>query len=202
MMKKLISCWIYCSSLRQGITSIIISHKLHEVIRVADAITILRDGSTIETLIKGRDEFSEDRIIQGMVGRKLTDRFPKRTPNIWKINLLLRTGPYMILLIRTKVLDNVSFYIKKGEVVGIAGLMGAGRTELAKSIFGRSYGSRISGEIYKDGKIINTDTVSNAIENGLAYVTEDRKTEGLALMHDIKTNLTQANLFKVSKRRC
>ena len=185
----------------KGITSIIISHKLHEVIRVADAITILRDGSTIETLIKGRDEFSEDRIIQGMVGRKLTDRFPKRTPNILEDQFVVKNWTvYDPIDQDKKVLDNVSFYIKKGEVVGIAGLMGAGRTELAKSIFGRSYGSRISGEIYKDGKIINTDTVSNAIENGLAYVTEDRKTEGLALMHDIKTNLTQANLFKVSKR--
>lgn len=185
----------------KGITSIIISHKLHEVIRVADAITILRDGATIETLVKGSYEFSEDRIIQGMVGRKLTDRFPKRTPNILEDKFVVKDwNVYDTLEQDKKIIDNANIHINKGEVVGIAGLMGAGRTEFAKSIFGRSYGSRITGEIYKDGKKINTDTVSNAIENGLAYVTEDRKTEGLALVHDIKSNLTQANLSKISNR--
>jgi putative multiple sugar transport system ATP-binding protein len=185
----------------KGISSIIITHKLNEVIKVADAITILRDGATIETLIKGEDEFSEDRIIQGMVGRKLTDRFPKRDPRILDDQFVVKDwNVYDPLDPERKVINNINIHINKGEVVGIAGLMGAGRTELAKSIFGRSYGSKITGEIFKDGKKINTDTVSSAINNGLAYVTEDRKSEGLVLMHDIKSNLTQANLSKISNR--
>jgi putative multiple sugar transport system ATP-binding protein len=185
----------------KGITSIIISHKLNEVIKIADAITILRDGATIETLVKGEDEFSEDRIIQGMVGRKLTDRFPKRESKILDDQFVIKDWVVYDTLDQDKLMiNNVNIHIKKGEVVGIAGLMGAGRTELAKSIFGGVYGSKITGEIYKDGKKITTGTISDAINNGIAYVTEDRKTEGLVIAHDIKSNLTQANLGKISKR--
>ena len=132
---------------KQGMTSIIISHKLNEVAYVADKITVIRDGSTIETLDKKKDTFTEDRIIQGMVGRELTDRFPKREKkNIGDIALEVKnwTVHHQVYTDR-KVVDNVSMYVRQGEVLGISGLMGAGRTELAMSIFGKSYGKDISG---------------------------------------------------------
>ncbi len=152
----------------QNLTSIIISHKLNEVSYVADKITVIRDGSTIETLTKGIDDFSEARIINGMVGHR-------------------------------KVVNNVSMNVRKGEVVGISGLMGAGRTELAMSIFGKSYGENISGTLKIDGKEVRLNTVQEAIKHKLAYVTEDRKGNGLILTNPIKINTTLANLDAVSK---
>lgn len=186
---------------KQGISSILISHKLNEVSKVADSITILRDGATIETLSVEKDNITEDRIIKGMVGRDLLHRFPKREPNIGDIIFEVKNwNVYHPLHDDRKVIDNVSFYIRKGEIVGIAGLMGAGRTELAMSIFGRTYGRKISGHIYKDGKEVHLTTVSRAIENGVAYVTEDRKNYGLILIDDIKRNITLANLKKISNK--
>lgn len=186
---------------KEGMTSIIISHKLNEISYVADKITVIRDGSTIETLDKKTDDISENRIIQGMVGRELTDRFPKR-PNV-------KTGPvsmevrdwtvYHPLYSERKVVDNVSFKVHKGEVVGISGLMGAGRTELAMSIFGKSYGTGIRGQVLINGKEVKMNTVEEAIKNGLAYVTEDRKGNGLILSNSIKINTTLANLKHVSR---
>ncbi|MDK2810814.1 MAG: putative multiple sugar transport system ATP-binding protein [Petroclostridium sp.] len=185
---------------KQGITSILISHKLNEISKVADSITIIRDGQTIETLYKGKDEITEDRIIKGMVGRELVDRFPKREPNIGEIIFEVKDwNVYHPLHEDRKIIDNVSFHIRKGEVVGIAGLMGAGRTELAMSIFGKSYGKKISGRIFKNGKELHITNVSNAIKNGLAYVTEDRKNYGLILIDNIKRNTTLASLNKISK---
>ena len=124
----------------EGMTCIIITHKLNEVSYVADKITVIRDGSTIETLVKGVDDFSEDRIIKGMVGREIADRFPKRYDvKIGDINMEVKNWTvYHPTNSERKVVDNVSINVRKGEVVGISGLMGAGRTELAKSIFGRS----------------------------------------------------------------
>ncbi len=185
---------------RQGMTSIIISHKLNEVAYVADKITVIRDGSTIETMDKAKDVFTEDRIIQGMVGRELTDRFPKReTKNISDISLEVKnwTVHHQIYSER-KVVDNVSIYVRKGEVLGISGLMGAGRTELAMSIFGQSYGKDISGELYIDGKEVKLHSVQEAIEHKIAYVTEDRKGNGLILSNPIRINTTLANLAGVS----
>lgn len=185
---------------KQGITSILISHKLNEISKVADSITIIRDGQTIETLYKGKDEITEDRIIKGMVGRELVDRFPKREQNIGEIIFEVKDwNVYHPLHEDRKIIDNVSFHIRKGEVVGIAGLMGAGRTELAMSIFGKSYGKKISGRIFKNGKELHITNVSNAIKNGLAYVTEDRKNYGLILIDNIKRNTTLASLNKISK---
>ncbi|MBZ4647260.1 MAG: Monosaccharide-transporting ATPase [Clostridia bacterium] len=185
---------------KQGITSILISHKLNEISKVADSITIIRDGQTIETLYKGKDEITEDRIIKGMVGRELVDRFPKREQNIGEIIFEVKDwNVYHPLHEDRKIIDNVSFHIRKGEVVGIAGLMGAGRTELAMSIFGKSYGKKISGRIFKNGKQLHITNVSNAIKNGLAYVTEDRKNYGLILIDNIKRNTTLASLNKISK---
>ena len=186
----------------RGLTSIIISHKLNEVSYVADKITVIRDGSTIETLTKGVDDFSEARIIKGMVGRELSDRFPKREPHIGEVKMEIKNwNVYHPLYKERKVVDNVNLYVKKGEVLGISGLMGAGRTELAMSVFGKSYGENITGQTFIDGKEVHLNTVSQAIKNGLAYVTEDRKGNGLILSNPIKINTTLANLDEVSNRK-
>lgn len=181
-------------------TSIIISHKLNEVSYVADKITVIRDGSTIETLDKKTDAITEDRIIKGMVGRDLTDRFPKRKDvKIGDVLMEVRDwNVYHPIYTERKVVDNVSMNVRRGEVVGISGLMGAGRTELAMSIFGRSYGTNISGQLYINGKEVHLHSVREAINNKLAYVTEDRKGNGLILSNPIKINTTLANLDAVS----
>ena len=183
-----------------GLTSIIISHKLNEVSYVADKITVVRDGATIETLDKATQEISEDRIIKGMVGREITDRFPKRHDvNIGDINLEVKDwSVYHPLYPEKKVVDNVSFNVRKGEVVGIYGLMGAGRTELAMSIFGKSYGTGITGHMMLNGREVNLKNAKEAIKNKIAYVTEDRKGNGLVLNNPIKINTTLANLDAVS----
>ena len=185
----------------EGMTSIIISHKLNEVSYVADKITVVRDGSTIETLDKKTTEISEDRIIQGMVGREITDRFPKRHDvKIGETNLEVKDWTvFHPLYPERKVVDNVSLTVKKGEVVGIYGLMGAGRTELAMSIFGKSYGTGITGTLLLNGKETNLKTVKEAIKSKIAYVTEDRKGNGLILTNPIKINTTLANLSAISK---
>ncbi|MGV8981290.1 multiple monosaccharide ABC transporter ATP-binding protein [Clostridium sp.] len=184
-----------------GITSILISHKLNEILRVSDCITIIRDGTTIETLNKGDKDLNEDRIIKGMVGRELTNRFPSHDSKIGKIVFEVKNwNVYDPLIEDRKVINDVSINVKRGEIVGISGLMGSGRTELAMSIFGRAYGKRISGKIIKDGKEIVIKNVRQAIDNGIAYVTEDRKSAGLVLMQDIKSNISLANLNKISTR--
>ena len=184
----------------EGMTSIIISHKLNEVSYVADDITVLRDGKTIETLHKGVDDISEDRIIRGMVGREISDRFPKRKDvKIGDISMEVKDWTvYHPVYREKKVVDNVSLHVKRGEVLGISGLMGAGRTELAMSIFGRSYGSGISGELYINGEKVVLNSVKDAIKHKLAYVTEDRKGNGLILSNPIMTNTTLANLPGIS----
>ena len=188
---------------KQGMTMIIITHKLNEVAYVADKITVVRDGSTIETLDKHTTEISEDRIIQGMVGRELTNRFPKREGvMIGDINMEVDNWTvYHPLYPERKVVDNVSINVRKGEVVGIYGLMGAGRTELAMSIFGQSYGTGITGTLKLNGKEITLKTPKDAIKNKLAYVTEDRKGNGLVLSNPIKINTTLANLDSISNHK-
>ena len=182
-----------------GMTSIIISHKLNEVSYVADKITVIRDGCSIESLDKTVDDFSEGRIIKGMVGREISDRFPKRESHIGDIKMEVKDWTvYHPLYTERKVVDNVNINVRKGEIVGISGLMGAGRTELAMSLFGKSYGDRISGHVLIDGKEVKLDTVKSAIAHGLAYVTEDRKGNGLILSNPIKINTTLANLDAVS----
>ena len=187
---------------KQGMTSIIISHKINEVSYVADDITVLRDGRTIETLTKGVDDFSEDRIIRGMVGRELEDRFPKRYGvEIGDVSLEVKHwNVYHPIYTDKKVIDDVSFHVRKGEVVGFSGLMGAGRTELAMSIFGRSYGTEISGTCEIHGKEVKLHSPRQAIDAGLAYVTEDRKGNGLILSNPISVNTTLANLKGVCRR--
>lgn len=182
-----------------GMTSIIISHKLKEIAYVADKITILRDGATIETLEKGVDEISEERIIKGMVGRDLVDRFPKRDVKIGEVSMEVKDwNVYHPIYQSRKVCDGVNFYLRKGEVVGISGLMGAGRTELAMSIFGKSFGSHITGQIKINGKEVHLNKAKDAIDNKIAYVTEDRKYNGLILDAPIRENITLAKMDKIS----
>lgn len=184
----------------QGIASILISHKLSEVSKVADSITILRDGATIETLDTHKDVVTEDRIIRGMVGRDITNRFPPRDSNVGEVIFEVKDwNAYHPIHEHRKVSDNININVRKGEVVGIAGLMGAGRTELAMSIFGRAYGARISGKAYKFGKEIDVSSIDKAIANGIAYATEDRKAYGLILIEEIKDNITLANLEAISE---
>ncbi|MET8664545.1 multiple monosaccharide ABC transporter ATP-binding protein [Streptomyces tendae] len=189
----------------QGMTSIIISHKLNEIRRVADSVTIIRDGRSIETLDVKAAETTEDRIISGMVGRDLENRFPDRTPH------QPEEGTAPALEIRNwtvhhpidqqrKVVDDVSIEVRRGEIVGIAGLMGAGRTELAMSVFGRTYGRHAGGTVLRDGHEIRTKTVPEAVGHGIAYVTEDRKHYGLNLIDTINRNISLTALGKVSKR--
>lgn len=184
---------------KQGLTSIIISHKLNEIAYVADKITILRDGSTIETLIKGEDSIEESRIVKGMVGREITDRYPKRVPHVGEVTMEVNDWTvYHPIYAERKVCDNVNFNVRKGEVVGISGLMGAGRTELAMSIFGKSYGSNISGTLKINGKEVKLNSIRQAIDAKLAYVTEDRKGDGLVLSNPIYVNNSMAKMDKVS----
>ena len=187
---------------KQGMTMIIITHKLNEVSYVADKITVLRDGSTIETIDNhGAEPVSEERIIKGMVGREMTNRFPKREGvKIGDVQMEVKNWTvHHPLYPERKVVDDVSMYVRKGEVVGIYGLMGAGRTELAMSIFGRSYGMNISGQLLLDGKQVKLKkSALDAIRHKIAYITEDRKGNGLVLSQSIKVNTSLANLGEIS----
>ncbi|WP_062210957.1 multiple monosaccharide ABC transporter ATP-binding protein [Demequina oxidasica] len=183
----------------RGIGSIMISHKLNEIEEIADRTTILRDGHTIETFDMASTKDPQERIIKGMVGRELENRYPKRDHKVgeevlrvenWTVHHPTQPGRIVV--------DRASFNVKSGEVVGIAGVMGAGRTELAMSVFGRSYGRDITGEIYKRGELIKVRDVAEAISHGLAYATEDRKKYGLNLIQDIRTNISAAGLDKLS----
>ncbi|WP_437613844.1 multiple monosaccharide ABC transporter ATP-binding protein [Sorangium sp. So ce834] len=182
-----------------GISCVIISHKLNEIEAIADSTTILRDGRTIETLDMKSGQVTEDRIIAGMVGRDLEHRFPPREPKIgpevlriedWTVHDPTRHGRVAV--------SGASLMLRAGEIVGLAGLMGAGRTELAMSVFGGSYGVRAGGRMFKNGGEIRLRTVSDAIDQGIAYATEDRKAYGLNLIEDIKRNVSAAALRKLA----
>ena len=185
-----------------GMTSIIISHKLNEIAYVADKITVLRDGTTIETIDNSEHNIDEARIIRGMVGRELSDRYPEREHNVSdKVGMEVKNWTvHHPLYPERKVVNDVSFHVNRGEIVGFSGLQGAGRTELAMSIFGHSYGTDISGALFIDGQQKELKTVRSAIEAGLAYVTEDRKGNGLILTESIAKNNTMARLEKVCHR--
>ncbi|GAA1314241.1 multiple monosaccharide ABC transporter ATP-binding protein [Pseudonocardia xinjiangensis] len=185
----------------EGITSVIISHKLNEIAAIADSITIIRDGRSIETLNMRTDEVTEDRIISLMVGRDLENRFPPHEPHVGEEVLRIEdwtvhspTQP------DRAVVSGANLTLRRGEIVGLAGLMGAGRTELAMSVFGRSYGTNISGRLVKDGREIQVRSVQDAIRHRIAYVTEDRKRYGLNLIEDIKRNVSAARLGKLARR--
>ncbi|MEV4709125.1 multiple monosaccharide ABC transporter ATP-binding protein [Actinoplanes sp. NPDC049316] len=184
----------------QGITCVIISHKLNEVMAIADRVTILRDGRTIKTMSIVDDEVTEDKIISGMVGRDLDHRFPPHESHVgeevlriedWTVHSPTQHGRVVV--------RDANLTVRRGEIVGLAGLMGAGRTELAMSVFGRSYGANISGRVFKDGKEVHLRSVRDAIDHGIAYATEDRKRYGLNLIEDIKRNVSAAGLRKLAK---
>ncbi len=186
---------------RQGISSILISHKLNEISKVADRITVLRDGRTVATMDCHAGPVEEDEIIRKMVDRDLESRFPKREPKIgptilsirdWSVEDPLHPG--------RQAVKGLSLDLRAGEILGIAGLMGAGRTEFAMSVFGRSWGRNIRGTATMHGKPVDLSTVPAAIHAGLAYVTEDRKQLGLLLDEDIRKNITLAHLRGVSRR--
>lgn len=188
---------------KHGITCIMISHKLGELCYVADSITVIRDGCTIETLQSSKDDFSIDRIIKDMVGRELTNRYPAREgitigEPIFEVK---NWNVYNPDDSNRQMIKDVNLHVRAGEVVGLAGLMGAGRTELAMSIFGKSYGQKISGSIFINGKEVHMKSVKDAIDNKLAYVSEDRKTYGLVLIEDIKKNMTMAALRTFFSRK-
>ncbi|WP_300342202.1 multiple monosaccharide ABC transporter ATP-binding protein [Nesterenkonia sp.] len=190
----------------EGVTCIIISHKLGEIASIADSTTVIRDGETIETIDMHAPEAAEPsngltrRIIRGMVGRDMENMYPDRDVEIgeeilriedWEVWHPTQPG--------RKIVDGASLSVRAGEVVGIAGLMGAGRTELAMSVFGRSYGRDISGSIHMHGKPVKITSVSDAIDHGLAYVSEDRKRYGLNLIEDIRRNISAASLSSVAR---
>jgi putative multiple sugar transport system ATP-binding protein len=184
----------------QGVTCILISHKLNEIEAIADRVTILRDGRTVETLVMSDGTVTEERIIKGMVGRDLDSRFPEHESRPGEELLRIEEWTVHHPIDRTrKVVSEASLNVRAGEIVGIAGLMGAGRTELAMSVFGHSYGVGISGRVYMHGKLVKTNTVSRAIDAGIAYATEDRKRYGLNLIDDIKRNISASALGKLSR---
>jgi putative multiple sugar transport system ATP-binding protein len=184
----------------QGIACILISHKLNEIAKVADAITVLRDGSTITTIDCKDGPASEDLIIKAMVGREMADRYPRRTPNVGDTVFELRDWRvFHPVHTEREVVKSLNLTVKRGEIVGIAGLMGAGRTELAMSVFGRSYGRRITGTALMHGLPVDVSTVSRAVDHGIAYVTEDRKSLGLVLADTIARNTTLSHLGGVSQ---
>ncbi len=185
----------------QGITCIIISHKLNEIASIADKTTIIRDGKVIETLDMAGGKVDQERIIKGMVGREMENRYPQHTATIgeeiFRVENWTAHHPEETSRV---VVDNVNINVHRGEIVGLAGIMGAGRTELARSIFGHSWGSKISGKVFINGKEAKVSTIRDAIDSGIAYATEDRKRYGLNLIDDIKRNISMASLKDFLKR--
>lgn len=186
---------------KQGIASILISHKLNEVARIADRITVLRDGRTVDDIDCRTEPVQEDRIIRSMVNRDLAHRFPERDVRVGDAVMQVEGwSVYHPLHPERQVIKNVDFQVRRGEVVGIAGLMGAGRTEFAMSLFGRAWGRQITGRLHLDGHEVHLSNVATAIDAGLAYVTEDRKQLGLILADDVRKNVTLASLDQVAPR--
>ena len=184
----------------RGITCIMISHKLNEIEAISDSITIIRDGLTIETLDIEADGVNEDRIIRGMVGRDLQHRYPEHTPKIGDMLMEIRNWTVAHPDDAERlVVSNASLSVRQGEIVGLAGLMGAGRTEFARSVFGQTYGQKLDGRIALKGKEVHIRTVQQAIDLGLAYVTEDRKSLCLNLLDTIRESITSAGLKKIQQ---
>jgi len=184
-----------------GITSVLISHKLKEVIAVADKVTVLRDGQTVCTLDAARGEVDENAIIKNMVGREINNIYPPRKHSVTDevVFEVCNLNAYDRGLGR-QILHDINFHVNKGEIIGFAGLMGSGRTELGMSIFGNPKKYQISGDIIKNGEVRQFRHPSQAIQAGIAYVSEDRKSQGLILIQDVKENITLANLRALVRR--
>lgn len=183
----------------QGVTSIMISHKLKEVTEIADTITVLRDGKSIVSLSRDLNEINTNTIIKAMVGREIKDIYPKRNIKSTDKVVFEAKNIEAVDYDNRVILENINLKVHQGEVVGIAGLMGAGRTELARTLFGNSLKYRVSGLILMDGESIPFKNTKQVIDRGVAYVTEDRKKDGLILIYDIKQNITLTNLRALSK---
>jgi len=184
---------------KQGITCIIISHKLNEVLKVADTVTVLRDGKSIASYDVKKDRLTEEQIIRDMVGRDLTHRFPERTARPGNTVMEVKNwSVYHPDYHDIKVVDNASFFLRRGEILAFCGPMGAGRTELMMSLFGGSYGHRSEGELYIDGKKVSLKSSRAAMNSGLGYISEDRKGLGLILIQDVKTNISNSSLKNIS----
>jgi putative multiple sugar transport system ATP-binding protein len=181
----------------QGITSIMISHKLKEVEAIADSLTVIRDGKNIVRMT--RENINEKEIIRNMVGREIDDIFPKR-PKFEGGDVVLETVHLNSFdkSINRYIVNDSNIKLRQGEVVGIAGLMGAGRTELAHTIFGNPRKYKVSGKIVVNGKVANIRSPKDAIDLGIAYVSEDRKFDGLILDETISQNITIADLRAIS----
>jgi ribose transport system ATP-binding protein len=167
---------------------IYISHRLKEIFEICDDITVIRDGKFIAE--KKVNEITEDELIEMMVGRKLTEQFPYKQSKTGETLLKIKN-------LNNKYIKDISFDLKKGEILGIAGLMGAGRTELAKSIYG-NYKIN-SGEIILLNENIKIDSEKKALEKGISYVSEDRKKDGLVLGMTVKENISLSSLKKLTK---
>lgn len=188
---------------KQGVTSIIISHKLHEICYVGDRVTIIRDGHAVGCLEEDSKPFSEDVIIKNMVGREMDDVYPRRTKDTVceEVGFEIKNwNTYHPVYKEIQVVKNASLKVHKGEIVGLYGLMGAGRTEMAMSVFGRTYGVMTTGEVFKNGKKLNLNRVSDAVKEKVVYISEDRKTYGLVLPKDIMFNTSLAGIKKISKK--
>jgi putative multiple sugar transport system ATP-binding protein len=184
-----------------GVTCVLISHKLKEVIEIADSVTVLRDGQTICTLETQKGEVSETALIKYMVGREIDNIYPKReNRQFGEVVLNIENWNAYDPALGRSILKDINFHVKKGEIVGFAGLMGSGRTELALSIFGNPDGYNITGEIFIMGNKKRFRRPQDAINAGVAYVTEDRKGDGLILIQDVKQNITIANLKEIANR--
>lgn len=180
----------------RGVGMIYISHKLDEVFRMSDRITVLRDGRTVGT--NAAADLTKDKVIAMMVGRDVGDIFPKPDHEFGDVALEVRgLTAYSTDVGDKKLVDNVGFSVRKGEVLGIAGLMGAGRTELLMAIFG-AWRGKTDGEISVEGRNVGIGSPTNAIENGIGFVTEDRKRFGLILDQTILDNMTLAGLTRLS----
>ncbi|MBX7213542.1 MAG: ATP-binding cassette domain-containing protein [Thermoflexales bacterium] len=185
----------------QGVTCILISHKLKEVMAVADKVTVLRDGQTIVTLDATKGELTEGVMIKHMVGREIENIYPPRahTPRneiVLQVDHWTAHDPAL----GRDVVKDAHFKVRKGEIVGFAGLMGSGRTELAHSIFGNPDGYRLQGELTVKGEKRALSQPEQAIKAGIAYVSEDRKGDGLILIQDVKQNISIANLRELAAR--
>lgn len=185
----------------QGVTCIMISHKLKEIISIADTITVLRDGATICSMDTKAQEVTEQEIIKYMVGREIENIYPKRAKkDQGEICFEIKDWTVEDVTKGREILHHISLNVRKGEIVGVQGLMGAGRTELAMSLFGNPSGYKMtSGEILLNGEAKTFKHPKDAIKAGIAYVTEDRKGNGLILIQDIRYNTTLANLEVLTK---
>lgn len=185
---------------KEGITCVMISHKLDEVLSVADSITILRDGQSIVSFDLRDRKVTEQEIIKEMVGRELKNLFPQKEPDIGEVVFEVKDwNVYHPDYHTMKIIDNASFHVKKGEIVSFCGPMGAGRTEMMMSIFGKSYGYGATGEIFLKGRKVSFRNPKDAIEKGVGYVSEDRKSLGLILIQDVKTNITNSSLRRLAR---